>query len=548
MKSVNPRSLPEWAALEHEAARIRRLHLRELFAKDPERPRRYTIRAGDVVLDFSRNLIDDRTMEKLVALARACGVAEARDAMFRGERINRTEDRPVLHIALRMPRNASLVVEGKDVVADVHRVLDRMEDFTRRVWSGDWRGYSGKPISAVVNIGIGGSDLGPAMAADALRPYCRHDLTVRFISNVDATDFVEKTRALNPETTLFVISSKTFTTLETMTNARTARQWCLQSYGGREEAIRHHFVAVSTNRERVAEFGIAPENMFEFWEWVGGRYSLASAIGLSLMLAIGPEHFRRLLSGLYQMDQHFCSAELAENLPVIMGLLGIWYINFWGATSQAVVPYDQYLHRFPAYLQQLDMESNGKMISREGRPVEYCTGPILWGEPGTNAQHSFFQLLHQGTHLIPVDFIGFARSHNEVGDHHDKLMANLFAQASALAFGKTEQEVRAEGVREDLVPYRTFKGNRPCNVILAPKLTPEVLGQLIALYEHKIFVQGVIWNIYSFDQWGVELGKQIAGQILSRLQGRGDKPLDPAAEHALALYRELRKKDPSDGR
>jgi len=543
MKKLDPTTLGEWQALTAEAERLKGTHLRELFAADPERPRRYRLETESLIVDYSRNLVDAAVLEKLFALARACAVEEAREAMFRGERINETENRAVLHVALRLPRGERLVAEGRDVAADVHRVLERMEDFTRRVWDGEWRGFSGEKIRSVVNIGIGGSDLGPAMAVEALRPYGRRDLTVRFVSNVDGTDFAEKTRDLDPRSTLFIVSSKTFTTLETMTNAETARRWCLEAYGGDRRSVRHHFVAVSTNRRRVEEFGIAPENMFEFWEWVGGRYSMCSAIGLSLMLAVGPENFRRLLAGFHAMDEHFRRAPLERNLPVLLALLGIWYINFWGARTHAVIPYDHYLRRFPAYLQQLDMESNGKSVSRDGRPVTYCTGPVLWGEPGTNGQHSFFQLLHQGTHLVPVDFIGFARSHNPLADHHEKLLANLFAQAAALAFGKTAEEVRAEGVAEELVPYRVFPGNRPSNLILAEQLTPEVLGQLVALYEHKIFVQGVIWNIYSFDQWGVELGKQIAGRILSRMRGEGQERLDTGTEELLELYQRLRRRD-----
>ena len=542
MKKVDPIVQPAWKQLKEEVERIRGRTLRGMFHEDPERPAKYLLSAGDLLIDYSCNLIDDHVLAALFRLALDCGVPDARDEMFRGHHINETEDRAVLHVALRLPREASLVVDGRDVVPEVHRVLDRMEDFVRQVWSGGWKGYSGERIRSVVNIGIGGSDLGPAMAVEALKPFSRRDLTVRFVSNVDATDFVEKTRDLDPRSTLFIISSKTFTTQETMTNAATARQWCLDAYGGDRRAVERHFVAVSTNREKVAEFGIHPENTFEFWDWVGGRYSMCSAIGLSVMLAIGPDHFRQMLAGFHAMDNHFRTAPMERNAPLLLGLLGIWYVNFWGAETWAVIPYEQYLQRFPAYLQQLDMESNGKSVSRSGRPVTWQTGPILWGEPGTNGQHSFFQLLHQGTHLVPIDLIGFARSHNELGDHHQKLIANMFAQASALAFGRTREEVEAEGTPERLVPFRVFNGNRPCNVIMAPQLTPSVLGQLIALYEHKVFVQGVIWNIYSFDQWGVELGKGIAGRILGRLKGESDEELDPAAEHRLSLYRSLREK------
>lgn len=508
--------LPEWKTLERHYREIRDVHLRDLFRADPQRAARFSLEAGDLYLDYSKNRITEETMRHLVALAKAVHLRDEIDAMFRGEKINRTENRAVLHVALRNRSNTPIYVDGKDVMPDVNAVLDKMARFAREVRSGEWRGHTGRPIRNVINIGIGGSDLGPAMAYEALKAFSDRSLRFRFVSNVDSTHLVEALRDCDPAETLFIVSSKTFTTQETMTNAESARAWLLQALGS-PEAIARHFVAVSTNAERVAAFGIDTRNMFEFWDWVGGRYSLPSAIGLSLMIAIGPEHFFDLLEGYHRMDRHFAEAPFEANMPVILALLGIWYNNFFGAETVAVLPYEQSLARFPAYLQQADMESNGKCVSRRGRRVRYQTGPIVWGEPGTNGQHAFFQLLHQGTKLVPCDFIAFARSQNPLGDHHDKLIANCFAQAEALAFGKTAEAVAQEGVPRWLVPFKVFEGNRPSNVILAPALTPSVLGQLIALYEHKIFTQGVIWDIFSFDQWGVELGKVLAGRILNEL-------------------------------
>ncbi len=529
---------PEWKALQSHYEKIRGVHLRELFAGDPERAERFSLSAGDLFLDYSKNRITEETMRRLTALAEATGLKEGIGAMFRGERINRTEDRAVLHTALRAGEGEKIVVDGEDVIPAVRRVLDRMAAFSERVRSGEWRGFTGRRIRNVVNIGIGGSDLGPAMATEALGADADPRLQVRFVSNVDGTHFVETVRALDPAETLFVICSKTFTTQETITNALTARQWLVSGLGDKK-AVAAHFVAVSTNSRKVAEFGIDTANMFEFWDWVGGRYSLTSAIGLSLMMAIGPENFCRLLEGFRIMDEHFRTAPPTGNMPVILALLGIWYNNFFGAQSYAVLPYDQYLARFPAYLQQLDMESNGKSVDREGRRVDYQTGPIVWGEPGTNGQHAFYQLIHQGTKLVPADFIGFGRSRNPLGDHHRKLLANLVAQPEALAFGKTAEEVREEGVEERLVPFKTFAGNRPTNTILADELTPSVLGQLIALYEHKIFVQGWIWEIYSFDEWGVELGKVLAGKVLEELNDPS-APLDGHDSSTAALINRLR--------
>lgn len=508
--------LPEWKTLERHYREIRDVHLRDLFRADPQRAARFSLEAGDLYLDYSKNRITEETMRHLVALAKAVHLRDEIDAMFRGEKINRTENRAVLHVALRNRSNTPIYVDGKDVMPDVNAVLDKMARFAREIRSGEWRGHTGRPIRNVINIGIGGSDLGPAMAYEALKAFSDRSLRFRFVSNVDSTHLVEALRDCDPAETLFIVSSKTFTTQETMTNAESARAWLLQALGS-PEAIARHFVAVSTNAERVAAFGIDTRNMFEFWDWVGGRYSLPSAIGLSLMIAIGPEHFFDLLEGYHRMDRHFAEAPFEANMPVILALLGIWYNNFFGAETVAVLPYEQSLARFPAYLQQADMESNGKCVSRRGRRVRYQTGPIVWGEPGTNGQHAFFQLLHQGTKLVPCDFIAFARSQNPLGDHHDKLIANCFAQAEALAFGKTAEAVAQEGVPRWLVPFKVFEGNRPSNVILAPALTPSVLGQLIALYEHKIFTQGVIWDIFSFDQWGVELGKVLAGRILNEL-------------------------------
>ncbi len=520
------RRRPAWAALEQHFATIEGTHLRDLFAADPARGERLVADGAGLHLDFSKNRVTDETLMLLGELARERGVEERRDAMFRGEHINVSEDRAVLHVALRMPRGGSLVVDGVDVVKQVHETLDRMAAFCERVRSEEWRGHTGKPIRNVVNIGIGGSDLGPVMAYEALRHYSRREMTFRFVSNVDGTDFAEATRDLDPEETLFVVSSKTFTTLETMTNARTAREWALAGLGGDERAVAKHFVAVSTNAAEVGKFGIDTSNMFGFWEWVGGRYSMDSAIGLSTMLAIGPARFHEMLSGFHAMDEHFRTAEPAANLPMLMGLLSVWYGDFFGAQTCGVFPYDQYLHRFPAYLQQLTMESNGKHVTLEGARVDYDTGAIFWGEPGTNGQHSFYQLIHQGTRLIPCDFIGFHHSLNPLGDHHDFLMSNVFAQGAALAFGKTPEEVRAEGTPEDVVPHRVMEGNRPSNTILADRLTPATLGSLVALYEHSAFVQGAIWGIDSFDQWGVELGKVLAKAIIPELQAGRDPKLD----------------------
>jgi glucose-6-phosphate isomerase len=523
------RQRPAWRALERHHAELADAHLRDLFARDPTRGDRMALEAAGLYLDYSKNRVTDETLRLLVELAHATGMPERRDAMFHGERINATEDRSVLHVALRMPRERSLLVDGEDVVKQVHEVLDRMAKFSARVRSGEWRGASGASIRNVINIGIGGSDLGPVMAYEALRHYADRDRTFRFVSNVDGTDFAEATRDLEPAETLFVVSSKTFTTLETMTNARTARDWALAGLGGDESAIARHFVAVSTNAEGVAEFGIDTENMFGFWDWVGGRYSMDSAIGLSTMLAIGPERFRELLSGLHELDEHFREAPLEANLPVLLGLLALWYGDFFGAQTVAVLPYEQYLKRFPAYLQQLTMESNGKRVTLDGTEVDYGTGAVYWGEPGTNGQHSFYQLIHQGTKLIPCDLIGFLEPLNPLGDHHDLLMSNVFAQAEALAFG---QESPGE-------PHRHFPGNRPTNVILARRLTPHALGTLIALYEHSVFTQGAVWGIDSFDQWGVELGKVLAKRIIPELQAEAEPEL-PHDSSTNALIRRYR--------
>jgi glucose-6-phosphate isomerase len=536
------RERPAWQALERHHAEIGGVHLRQLFAEDQERGKRLCAEAAGLYLDYSKNRVTDETLRLLVQLARECGLEQRRDAMFRGERINTTENRSVLHVTLRMPKDSSLMVDGVDVVPAVHEVLDRMAEFANHIRSGDWKGYTGRPIRNIVNIGIGGSDLGPVMACEALRHYSRRDLAFRFVSNVDATDFVEATRDLSPEETLFIVSSKTFTTLETLTNAHSARRWIVGALGS-EDAVARHFVAVSTNAERVAEFGIDTANMFGFWDWVGGRYSMDSAIGLSTMVAIGPWRFAELLAGFHEMDQHFRAAPLAENLPVLMGLLAVWYVDFFGAQSIAVLPYDQYLKRFPAYLQQLTMESDGKRITRAGRAVDYPTGPVYWGEPGTNGQHSFYQLIHQGTPLIPVDLIGFANSLNPLGDHHDKLNSNVFAQAQALAFGRTEQEVVAEGTSPELAPHRVMPGNRPSNVLLADTLTPRLLGALVALYEHSVFTQGAIWGINSFDQWGVELGKVLAANIIPELTSTGEPELnhDSSTNALIRRYRALKR-------
>jgi glucose-6-phosphate isomerase len=531
---------PSWQALEPHYRKIKDVHLRELFAEDPQRGECMTCEAVGLYLDYSKNRINDTILHLLVNLADKCGLDQRIEAMFRGDEINITEKRPVLHVALRAPRDAHIYVNGNDVVPEVHTVLDKMADFSRRVRSGEWKGYTGRPIRSVVNVGIGGSDLGPVMAYEALKEYSQRDLTFRFVSNVDGTDFVEATRDLDPAETLFVISSKTFTTLETMTNARSARAWCLNALGD-DKAIARHFVAVSTNATAVARFGIDTANMFVFWDWVGGRYSMDSAIGLSTMLAIGPENFRAMLDGFHAMDEHFRTAPFERNLPVLLGLLTVWYANFFGAETVAVLPYDQYLKRFPAYLQQLTMESNGKSVTLDGLPVAYQTGPVFWGEPGTNGQHSFYQLIHQGTHLIPCDLIGFANSLNPLGNHHNLLMSNVFAQAEALAFGKTAEEVRAEGTPEWLVPHRTFQGNRPTNVILADRLTPEMLGKLVALYEHSVFTQGAIWNIDSFDQWGVELGKVLAQRIIPELETSAEPDLkhDSSTNALIRRYRAM---------
>jgi len=511
---------PAWKALQEHYQKIRNLHLRQIFADDPGRGTRLTADGVGLHLDYSKHRVTDETLRLLLRLAEDRGLAERIEAMFSGRKINATEDRAVLHVALRAPLGERIVVDGENVVPAVHAVLDRMTAFADDVRGGRWKGHTGRPIRNVVNIGIGGSDLGPAMAYEALRHYSRRDITFRFVSNIDGTDFVEATRDLDPQETLFIVCSKTFTTLETLTNAHTARAWCLDALGD-EKAVRHHFVAVSTNAEGVTKFGIDPANMFEFWDWVGGRYSMDSAIGLSTMLAVGPEHFRAMLAGFYAMDQHFRSTPFDRNLPVIMGLLAVWYADFFDARTVAVLPYDQYLKRFPAYLQQLTMESNGKHVTLEGVPVSYQTSPIVWGEPGTNGQHSFYQLIHQGTKLVPCDFIAFSHSLNPLGGHHDLLMANVFAQTEALAFGKTAEEVEAEGTPARLVPHRVFEGNRPTTTILADRLTPTTLGSLLALYEHSVFTQGVIWGIDSFDQWGVELGKALAQRIGAELQGNG---------------------------
>ncbi|GAA3171917.1 glucose-6-phosphate isomerase [Streptomyces ramulosus] len=537
--------MPEWTALGAHRAQLGDPQLRDLFAQEPERAGRYTLRVGDLHIDYSKHLITDETLLLLRELAAATGVAELRDAMFRGEKINVTEDRSVLHTALRAPGSAVIEADGHNVVPAVHAVLTKMATFADRVRSGDWTGHTGRRIKTVVNIGIGGSDLGPAMAYEALRAYTRRDMQFRFVSNVDGADLHEALRDLDPAETLFVIASKTFTTIETITNATSARAWLLDGLGAGPEAVAKHFVAVSTNAGKVAAFGIDTDNMFEFWDWVGGRYSYDSAIGLSLMIAIGPEHFREMLAGFHLVDEHFRTAPAEENAPLLLGLLGIWYGNFFDAQSHAVLPYSHYLSKFTAYLQQLDMESNGKSVDREGRPVHWQTGPVVWGTPGTNGQHAYYQLLHQGTKTIPADLIGFARPVEDLAPHlfaqHDLLMANLFAQGQALAFGKTPDEVRAEGVAEELVPHKTFRGNHPTTTILAAELSPSVLGQLIALYEHKVFVQGAVWNIDSFDQWGVELGKVLAKRVEPALTDGAEVPgLDASTAALVATYRELR--------
>ena len=540
--TVTPlRERTAWKALERHYAEISERSLRELFAEDPARGERFTAEAAGIFLDYSKNRIDAETLRLLLALAEESDLAGRRERMFRGEHINVSEDRAVLHVALRMPRGTSLVVDGVDVVEEVNDVLDAMAAFAQRVRSGEWKGHTGKPIRNVINVGIGGSDLGPVMAYEALRHYTRRDMTFRFVSNVDSTDLVEATRDLSADETLFIIASKTFGTLETLTNATSARDWVLGELGD-ESAVAKHFVAVSTNAERVSKFGIDTANMFGFWDWVGGRYSMDSAIGLSTMVAVGPEQFRELLAGFHEMDEHFKTAPLGQNLPVLMGLLALWYGDFFGAQTAGVMPYEQYLKRFPAYLQQLTMESNGKHVNLEGAPVDYQTGAVYWGEPGTNGQHSFYQLIHQGTKLIPVDLIGFGKSLNPLRDHHDILSSNVFAQAQALAFGKTEAEVRAEGTPEHVIPHRVMEGNRPTNVLLAEVLTPRLLGALVALYEHSVFTQGTIWNIDSFDQWGVELGKALATQIIPELESDSEPELghDSSTNALIRRYRALK--------
>jgi glucose-6-phosphate isomerase len=530
-----------WQALERHYAEISGTHLRDLFAADPGRGERLTAEAVGIYLDYSKNRITDETMRLLIELAEESGVAERRDAMFRGEHINVSENRAVLHVALRMPATASLTVDGQDVVGDVHAVLNRMSEFATRVRSGEFKGYTGKPIKNVINIGIGGSDLGPVMAYEALKHYSTREITFRFVSNVDSTDFAEAVRDLSPEETLFIISSKTFGTLETLANATSARDWVVSALGT-EDAVANHFVAVSTNADRVQKFGIDTANMFGFWDWVGGRYSMDSAIGLSTMIALGPDQFEEMLAGFHAMDEHFRTAPLAQNLPVLMGLLAVWYRDFFGAQTVGVMPYDQYLKRFPAYLQQLTMESNGKHVTLGGRHVDYDTGAVFWGEPGTNGQHSFYQLIHQGTVLIPVDLIGFARTLNPIRDQHDLLSSNVFAQAQALAFGKTEEEVRAEGTAEAVVPHRVMEGNRPTNTLLCDVLTPRLLGTLVALYEHSVFTQGTIWEIDSFDQWGVELGKVLAQQIIPELTSAAEPELihDSSTNALIRRYRSMK--------
>jgi glucose-6-phosphate isomerase len=531
--------LPAWKSLAQQSKELRKLHLRQLFADDPKRGETFTAEASGLFLDYSKNRITETTLKVLLQLAEECDLRGRIDAMFRGEKINVTEKRAVLHVALRAPKNETIIVDGKNVVPEVHTVLDKMAAFSSRVRSGEWLGHTGKRIRNIINIGIGGSDLGPVMAYEALKHYSDRALTFRFISNIDGIDFVEATRDLDPAETLFIVSSKTFTTLETMTNAETAREWALQGLGGDKAAVAKHFVAVSTNAEKVSAFGIDTANMFGFWDWVGGRYSMDSAIGLSTMLAIGPENFRSMLDGFHEMDEHFRTAPFERNLPVLLGLLTVWYTDFFDAQTIAVLPYEQYLKRFPAYLQQLTMESNGKHVTLAGKQVTYDTGPIFWGEPGTNGQHSFYQLIHQGTRLIPCDFIAFVHALTPLGRHHDMLLANVFAQAEALAFGKTAEQVKAEGTPKWLVPHRVFEGNRPSNVILADRLTPEALGQLVALYEHSVFTQGTIWNINSFDQWGVELGKALAQRIIPELESSSAPEVkhDSSTNNLIRRYR-----------
>ena len=541
-KSAVLATRPAWNALAQHHRAVAGKHLRELFAEDPRRAERFSVEGAGLFLDYSKNRITEETLQLLLQLATECGLRDRIEAMFGGQKINTTENRAVLHVALRAPRGASILVDGTNVVPEVHAVLDRMAAFAERVRSGEWRGHTGKRIRNVINIGIGGSDLGPVMAYEALRHYSERSLCVRFVSNVDGADFVEATEGLDPSETLFIVSSKTFTTLETMTNAHTAREWLMRGLSTDAKAVAKHFVAVSTNAQKVAEFGIDTDNMFGFWDWVGGRYSMDSAIGLSTMIAIGAENFHALLAGFHAMDEHFRATPFEHNLPVLLGLLGVWYTDFFGAQTVAVLPYEQYLKRFPAYLQQLTMESNGKHVTLEGAPVGVDTGPVYWGEPGTNGQHSFYQLIHQGTRLIPCDFIGFAHALTPLGRHHDMLLANVFAQGEALAFGKTPEQVRAEGTPEWLVPHRVFEGNRPSNTILAERLTPHALGTLVALYEHAVFTQGVIWNINSFDQWGVELGKALAQAIIPELEAAGDPALkhDSSTNSLIRRYRRMK--------
>ena len=536
------RALPAWKALAGHHREIKELQLVQLFADDAKRGERFAVEAAGIYLDYSKNRITDETLRLLLALAEQSGLRQHIEAMFRGDKINVSEKRAVLHVALRAPKGATILHDGQNVVPEVHAVLDRMADFADRVRSGAWKGYTGKPIRNVVNIGIGGSDLGPVMAYEALRHYSRRDMNFRFVSNVDGTDFAEAVSGFDPAETLFIVSSKTFTTLETMTNAHTARDWLLAGLGGATAAIARHFVAVSTNAQEVAKFGIDTANMFGFWDWVGGRYSMDSAIGLSTMIAVGPDNFRGLLAGFHEMDEHFRSAPFERNLPVLMGLLGLWYNDFFGAQTVAVLPYEQYLKRFPAYLQQLTMESNGKHVTWDGNAIDYDTGPIYWGEPGTNGQHSFYQMIHQGTRLIPCDFIAFARTLNPLGDHHDILLANVFAQSEALAFGKTAAQVKAEGTPDWLVPHRLFEGNRPSNTLLLDVLTPQALGKLVALYEHIVFTQGAIWRIDSFDQWGVELGKALAQKIIPELESAEEPKLahDSSTNLLIRRYRKLK--------
>ncbi|MBV8842348.1 MAG: glucose-6-phosphate isomerase [Bryobacterales bacterium] len=542
MQPTPPIDRPAWKALQPHYQRIREVHLRDLFAADPTRGERLTAEAAGLYLDYSKNRVNDETLRLLVQLAEESGLRSGIDAMFRGEKINVTESRAVLHVALRAPRGASILVDGQNVVPEVHAVLDKMADFCNRVRSAEWKGYTGKRIRNVINVGIGGSDLGPVMAYEALKHYSDRSMTFRFVSNVDDTDFAEAVHDLDPLETLFIISSKTFTTLETMTNARTARAWSLKGFGGDENAVAKHFVAVSTNAKEVAKFGIDTANMFGFWDWVGGRYSMDSAIGLSTMLAAGPENFRAMLDGFHRMDEHFRTAPFDRNLPALMGLLTVWYTDFFGSQTVAVLPYEQYLKRFPAYLQQLTMESNGKHVMLDGRRVDYDTGPIYFGEPGTNGQHSFYQLIHQGTRLIPCDFIAFKHSLNPIGRHHDILIANVFAQTEALAFGKSAEQVKAEGTPDWLVPHREFDGNRPSNTVLADRLTPAALGSLVALYEHSVFTQGVIWQIDSFDQWGVELGKVLAQRIIPELENKTEPQLghDSSTNALIRRYRKAK--------